>query len=59
MNRLAIAAVVGGVVVFIWSSFSHLALPTGGQGLLNLPNEDAVLYKISYLISKYTSKRLT
>lgn len=43
MKRIAIAAVVGGVIVFVWSAVSHMLLPLGEMGFTALPNEAAVL----------------
>jgi len=33
MSRILIAGLVGGIVVFIWSAFSHMVLPLGEAGL--------------------------
>jgi hypothetical protein len=43
MKRIILAALAGGIIVFIWSAIAHLATPLGMMGLTNLPNEDAVL----------------
>ena len=43
MKRIVIAALVGGIIFFIWSSIAHIVTPLGMMGLSNLPNEDAVL----------------
>jgi hypothetical protein len=43
MKRIALAALLGGLVVFIWGAFSHMVLPIGSMGLSALPNEEAVL----------------
>lgn len=43
MGRILMAALVGGVIVFMWGFFSHTVLPIGEMGLSTLPNEDAVL----------------
>jgi len=43
MKRIAIAAVVGGVIIFLWSFISHMLLPLGEMGFSALPNEAAVL----------------
>jgi hypothetical protein len=40
--KIAIAAVVGGVILFVWSAIAHMATPLGTAGLSVLPNEDAV-----------------
>jgi hypothetical protein len=42
MKRIAIAAIAGGVIVFIWGAISHMLLPFGSMGFSTLPNEDAV-----------------
>jgi hypothetical protein len=41
--RTLIAGIVGGVVLFVWGSVAHVALPLGEVGFSPLPNEDAVL----------------
>ena len=37
--RIIVAAIVGGLVVFIWSAVSHIVTPLGGMGLSTLPDE--------------------
>lgn len=41
--RTLIAGIAGGVVLFVWGSIAHVALPLGEVGFSSLPNEDAVL----------------
>lgn len=43
MKRIAIAAIAGGVIVFVWSAVAHMLLPFGEMGFSALPNEAAVL----------------
>ena len=44
MKKLLLPAILGGLVVFIWSAIAHMVLPIGGMGLKTIPNnEDAVL----------------
>lgn len=43
MKRLVLAALLGGLVVFIWGALSHMVLPLGSAGFSALPNEEAVL----------------
>jgi hypothetical protein len=43
MKRVLLAGVLGGVVVFAWSAFSHMVLPLGEMGIRTLPNEEPVL----------------
>lgn len=42
MKRIVLAAIVGGLVFFIWSAAIHMS-PLGMIGIGNLTNEDAVL----------------
>src|SRR5262245_3409059 len=37
--RIIIAAIVGGIIVFVWSAVIHIATPVGGMGLSMLPDE--------------------
>ncbi|MGH9312706.1 MAG: hypothetical protein ACRD1S_05860 [Vicinamibacterales bacterium] len=41
--KVAVAAVVGGLIVFVWSAIAHMATPLGTAGLSTLPGEDAVV----------------
>jgi hypothetical protein len=41
--RVAIAGILGGIAMFIWSTIAHVALPLGQVGLSQMPNEAAVL----------------
>jgi hypothetical protein len=43
MGRIILAAVLGGIMVFLWGAVSHMLLPTGMMGIQSLPNEEAVL----------------
>jgi hypothetical protein len=38
-----LAGLLGGLVVFVWSAFSHMVLPLGDVGMRSLPKEEAVL----------------
>lgn len=38
-----VAAIVGGLVVFVWSAIAHMALPIGTMGISTLPDEPPVL----------------
>jgi len=42
-TRIFLAGIVGGVVMFIWTSIAHMFLPLGEAGVHELPNEAAVL----------------
>src|SRR5262245_36009405 len=41
--RILLAGVLGGIVMFIWTSIAHMALPLGEAGINEIPNESAVL----------------
>src|SRR3982751_2912320 len=41
--RIFIAGILGGVVMFIWTSIAHMALPLGEIGVQQLPNESAIV----------------
>lgn len=42
-KRVLIAAVLGGIVFFIWSSVAHVVLPLGETGVKEIPSENSVL----------------
>lgn len=52
MKRILIAALVGGIVVFVWSSIAHILLPLGEMGLSTIPNEGPVLEALRSSIQK-------
>jgi hypothetical protein len=41
--KILLAGILGGIVMFIWTSIAHMALPLGEAGLSEIPNESAVL----------------
>ncbi len=41
--RILRAGVLGGIVMFVWTSIAHMALPLGEAGINEIPNESAVL----------------
>ena len=41
--RILLAGVLGGIVMFLWTSIAHMALPLGEAGINEIPNESAVL----------------
>ena len=43
MLKILLAGLIGGLVVFAWSAFSHMVLPTGEAGVRQIPDEDVVL----------------
>jgi hypothetical protein len=42
-KRHFLAAVLGAIVMFIWTSITHMVLPLGKAGIREMPNESAVL----------------
>jgi hypothetical protein len=43
MKRIILAAILGGLVVFIWSAIAHIATPLGTAGLSIMENEGPVV----------------
>jgi hypothetical protein len=41
--RILLAGILGGVVMFIWTSIAHMFLPLGEAGIHEMPNEAAVV----------------
>ncbi len=41
--KILLASILGGIVMFIWTSIAHMALPLGEAGIAEIPNESAVL----------------
>ena len=41
--RILLAGILGGIVMFVWTSIAHMALPLGEAGIREIPNESAVL----------------
>ena len=52
MNRIILAALLGGIAMFIWTSIAHMALPLGDAGIREIPNEAAVLSAMQSGISE-------
>jgi hypothetical protein len=42
--RLLIAALIGGIVMFLWGSVSHMVLPVGEMGVKGPIDEDMVIF---------------
>jgi len=41
--KILFAGILAGIVMFIWTSIAHMALPLGEAGIREIPNESAVL----------------
>jgi len=52
--KILLAGILGGVVMFIWTSIAHMALPLGEAGLREIPNESAVLSAMQSNIGEQT-----
>jgi len=53
--RIVLAGVVGGIAIFVWTSVAHMALPLGGAGINEIPNESAVLSAMQSSMGEKTS----
>ena len=45
--RIAIAALLAAIVVFVWQAIAHMLLPIGEMGFRLPQSEDAVLQAVS------------
>jgi hypothetical protein len=43
MKHIFLAALLGAIAMFIWTSIAHMVLPLGDAGIREIPNETAVL----------------
>jgi len=50
--KLLVAGLLGGIVMFIWTSIAHVALPLGEAGIGEIPNESAVLSSMQSTIGE-------
>ncbi len=50
--KLLVAGLLGGIVMFIWKSIAHMALPLGEAGIGEIPNESAVLSSMQSTIGE-------
>jgi len=53
--RIVLAGVIGGIAIFVWTSVAHMALPLGGAGINEIPNESAVLSAMQSSMGEKTS----
>ena len=53
--RILLAGILGGIVMFIWTSIAHMALPLGEAGINEIPNELAVLSAMQSSIGEKTA----
>jgi hypothetical protein len=52
--KILFVGVLGGIVMFIWTSIAHVALPLGEAGIRGIPNESAVLSAMQSNIGEHT-----
>lgn len=52
MGKLAVAALVGGLIVFAWGAVAHMATPLGMAGMSFLPDEGATLEGLRVSVPK-------
>jgi hypothetical protein len=52
--KILLTGVLGGIVMFIWTSIAHMALPLGEAGIREIPNESAVLSAMQSNIGEQT-----
>ena len=52
--KILLAGILGGIVMFIWTSIAHMALPLGEAGLGEIPNESTVLSAMQSNIGEQT-----
>ena len=52
--KILLTGILGGIVMFIWTSIAHMALPLGEAGIREIPNESAVLSAMQRNIGEQT-----
>jgi hypothetical protein len=52
--RILVAGVLGGIVMFVWTSIAHMFLNLGAAGISEIPNESAVLSAMQSNIGEKT-----
>jgi hypothetical protein len=52
--KILLAGILGGIVMFIWTSIAHMALPLGEAGIREVANESAVLSALQSNIGDQT-----
>jgi hypothetical protein len=52
LGKLAVAALVGGLIVFAWGAVAHMATPLGMAGMSFLPDEGATLEGLRVSVPK-------
>jgi hypothetical protein len=52
--KILLAAILGAMAMFLWTSIAHMALPLGEAGIGEIPNESAVLSAMQSSIGDQT-----
>ncbi len=52
--KILLAGILGGIVMFIWTSIAHMALPLGEAGIREIPNEAALLSEMQNNMGEQT-----
>jgi hypothetical protein len=52
--KILLTIILGGIVMFIWTSIAHMALPLGETGIREIPSEPAVLSAMQSNIGEQT-----
>ena len=52
--KILLAGILGGTVMFIWTSIAHMFLPLGEAGISEIPNESGVLSAMQSNIGEQT-----
>ena len=52
--RILLAGVLGGIMMFVWTSIAHMALPLREAGINEIPNESVVLIAMQSSIGEKT-----
>ena len=52
--KILLAGILGGIVMFIWTSIAHMALPLGEAAIREIPNESAALSTMQSNIGENT-----
>jgi len=56
--RILVAGVLGGIVMYVWTSIAHMALPLREAGINEIPNESVVLIAMQSSIGEKTGPGL-
>jgi len=52
--RILLTGILGGIAMFVWTSFAHMALPLGEAGINEIQNESVALSAMQSSIGQKT-----